>query len=114
MWIFGKHGHLSIGQYPFDHELLVVHTQLREEMDSFVALLGEIAGQKHEVQERTEEDYRFEIMAKRTIVAEAVARMVTAIDDYKFLHSFHVDFGKKPGYLLWLNRTGLQVATVRE
>jgi hypothetical protein len=114
MWIFGKRGHLSIGQYPFDHEFLAVHTQLREEMDSFVALVDEIGGQKHEVRERTEEDYRFEIMAKRAVVAEAVAKMVVGIDYYKFLHSFHVDFGKKPGYLLWLNRTGLQVATVRE
>ena len=64
----------SIGQHPFDHELLVVHAQLREEMDSFVALVDEIAGQKHEVQEETEEDYRFEVMAKRAVVAEAVAR----------------------------------------
>jgi hypothetical protein len=93
---------------------LVVHTQLREELDSFVALLDEIAGQKHEVQERTEGDYRFEVMGKRAVVAQAVARMVAAIDYFKFLHSFHVDFGKQPGYLLWLNKTGLQVATVRE
>ena len=114
MWLFGKNGHLSIGQYPFDHELLVVHAQLREEMDSFVALLDEIAGQKHEVHERTEEDYRFEVMGKRAVVAEAVARMVVSIDYFKFLHTVHLDFGKQPGYLLWLNQTGLQVATVRE
>ncbi len=114
MWLFGKNGHLSIGQYPFNPELLVVHAQLREEMDSFATLVNEIGGQKHEVQERTEENYRFEVMAKRAVVAEAVAKMVTAIDYYKFLHSFHVDFGKQPGYLLWMNRTGLQVATARE
>ena len=59
-------------------------------------------------------DYKFLVMAKRAIVAEAVARMVTAIDYGKFLHSVHFDFGKQPGYLLWLNKTGLQVATVRE
>jgi hypothetical protein len=114
MWIFGKHGHLSIGQYPFDHELLVVRAQMREELDSFVGLLDEIGGQKHKVEEKTEEDYRFEVMGKRAVVAEAVAKMVATIDDYKFLHSFHVDFGKKPGFLVWMNRTGLKVATVRE
>ena len=114
MWLFGKNGHLSIGQYPFDPELLVVHTQLREEMDSFVALLDEIAGQKHSVEQKTEEGYRFETMAKRAVVAEAVAKMVVSIDYFKFLHAVHLDFGKQPGYLLWLNRTGLQVATVRE
>ena len=114
MWIFTKHGHLSIGQYPFNPELLVVHAQLREEMDSFAVLLDEVSGERHEVEEKTEEDYRFEVMAKRAVVAEAVARMVASIDYYKFLHSFHVDFGKQPGFLVWLNRTGLQVATVRE
>ena len=40
--------------------------------------------------------------------------MVVSIDYDKHVHSFHVDFGKHPGYLLWLNKTGLQVATVRE
>ena len=114
MWIFGKHGHLSIGQYPFDHELLVVHAQLREEVDSFVALLDEIGGRKHEVQETTEDDYKFLVMAKRAVVAEAGARTVAAIDYGKFLHSVHFDFGKQPGFLVWMNRTGLQVATVRE
>ena len=114
MWFFTKSGHLSIGQYPFDHELLVVQAQLREEMDSFVALLDEVAGKKHDVQEKTEEDYRFEVMAKRAVVAEAVSRLIACIDYGKFVHSFHVDFGKQPGYLMWLNKTGLQVATVRE
>jgi hypothetical protein len=66
------------------------------------------------VQETTEGDYTFLVMAKRAVVAEAVTLMVTAIDYGKFLHSFHVDFGVQPGYLLWLNQTGLQVARVRE
>ena len=114
MWLFGKDGHLSIGQYPSDPELLIVHAQLREEMDSFVALLDEIAGQKHEVQQTTEGDYKFLVMAKRAVVAEAVARTVAEIDYGKFLHSIHFDFGKQPGFLVWMNQTGLQVATVRE
>ena len=114
MWIFTKHGHLSIGQNAFDHDYLIVHAQLREEMDSFVALLDEIAGQKHKVQETVEGDYRFLVMACRAVVAEAVARMVTEIDHEQFVHSVHFDFGKQPGYFLWLNKTGLQVATVRE
>ncbi len=113
MWLFTKNGHLSIGQYPFNHELLVVHAQLREDVDSFVALLDEIGGQKHEVQATTEGDYKFLVMAKRAIVAEAVARMVTSIDYGKFLHSVQFDFGKQPGFLVWMNQTGLQVATVR-
>jgi hypothetical protein len=114
MWIFSKHGHLSVGQHAFDPALLVIHAQLREELDSFVALLDEIGGQKHEVQATTEGDYKFMVMAKRAVVAEAIARMVTAIDYGKFIHAIHFDFGKQPGYLLWLNQTGLQVATVRE
>ena len=113
MWIFGKSGHLSIGQHANDHDVLVIHAQLREELESFVALLDEIGGQKHEIQETTEGDYRHLVMARRSVVAQAVGRMVVSIDYGKFLHSFHVDFGAQPGYLLWLNQTGLQVATVR-
>jgi hypothetical protein len=114
MWIFTKNGHLSVGQHPDDHDFLVVHAQLREELDSFVALLDEIGGQQHEVQETVEGVYHYRVMARRTVVAEAVAKMVAEIDYGKFMHSLHFDFGKQPGYLLWLNPTGLQVATVRE
>jgi hypothetical protein len=114
MWLFTKNGHLSVGQHAFDHDYLVVHAQMREELDSFAALLDEIGGQQHEVQETREGDYRFLVMARRAVVAEAVARTVAAIDYGKFIHSVHFDFGKQPGFLLWLNRTGLQVATVRE
>ena len=114
MWLFTKNGHLTIGQYSFNPELLVVQAQLRAEMDSFVTLLNELGGQKHEVQEMTDGDYRFLVMAKRAVVAEAVTKMVVAVDYGKFLQSVHFDFGKQPGFLVWMNQTGLQVATVRE
>ena len=114
MWIFTKQGHVSIGQHAFDHEQLVLHAQVREDIESVVALLDDIGGQPHEVQETVEGDYRFLVMARREVVAEAVARMVSSIDYGKHVHSFHVDFGKQPGFLLWLNRTGLQVAAVRK
>jgi hypothetical protein len=113
MWIFSKNGHLSIGQHAGQRDILVVHAQLKEEMESFVALLDEIGGQKHEVQDTAEGDYRFVVLAQRSAVAQTVARMVAGIDYGKLIHSFHVDFGAQPGYLLWLNKAGLQVATVR-
>jgi hypothetical protein len=114
MWLFTKNGHLSIGQHAFNPDYLVLHAQVREDIDGFVAVLDEIGGQQHEIQETVEGDCKFSVMARRAVVAEAVARMVAAIDYGKHLHSFHVDFGKQPGFLLWLNPTGLQVATVRE
>ncbi len=115
MWIFNKQGHFAIGQDAFDHSKLLVHTQLREELEAVVAMLDQVAGgQRHEIEERIEGDYRFVVTARREVVAEAVARLVAAIDYTKHTNSFHVDFGAKPGFILWLNRTGLQVATVRE
>jgi len=80
MWIFSKSGHLSIGQHANDSDLMVVHAQVREELESFVALLDEIGGQTHEVQETVEGDYHHLVVARRAIVAEAVRRMVSAID----------------------------------
>ena len=49
-------------------------------MDTFVALLDAVGDQKHEIQETDEGDYRFLVMARRSVVAEAVARMIAAID----------------------------------
>jgi hypothetical protein len=113
MWVFSKSGHFSIGQHASDPNYLVVHSQLREEMDKFVGILDAVAGERHEVQQTVEGDYRFLVLAQRSVVAQAVARMVTEIDHGRFVHSVHFDMGQQPGYLLWLNRTGLQVATVR-
>ena len=115
MWIFGKQGHFAVGQDPFDHEQLFIHAQLREEIEPIVAMLEQAAGgQRHEIEEQDDGDYRFLVMARRSVVAEVVAKMVLGIDYGKHIHSFHVDFGAKPGFLLWVNKTGLQVATVRE
>lgn len=114
MWLFTKFGHLSLGQDPFAPDFLFVHAQTPEEIVPFVALLDEVAGRKHETEERTEGDYRFVARTERAVVAEAVSKLVVGIDYDKHVHSFHVDFGKQPGYLVWMNTTGLQVATVRE
>jgi hypothetical protein len=59
MWLFTKHGHLNLGQHAGDKEILVVHSQLREELDSFVALLDAVGDRKHEIQETVEGDYHF-------------------------------------------------------
>jgi hypothetical protein len=69
--------------------------------------------QRHEIQETVEGDYRFVVLAQRSVVAQAVAQMVTNIDYGKFIHSIHLDFGSQPGFLLWMNPTGVQVARVR-
>ena len=66
------------------------------------------------IEERVEGDYRFVVTARREVVAEAVAMMVAAVDYTKHTDSLHIDFGAKPGFILWVNKTGLQVATVRE
>ncbi len=114
MWLFTKQGHFAISQDAFDHTRLLVHSQLREELDSVVAVLDQVGGQLHEIEERVEGDYRFVVMARREVIAEAVARMIAAIDYTKHTNSLHIDFGAKPGFVLFVNRTGLQVATVRE
>ena len=115
MWIFGTQGHLSIGQVAGQPAILEVRSQLREEMDKFIAVLDATSAQRHEILERVEEDYRYLVLAQRTVVAQAVAQLVVGIDYTKYLNSFHIDLGRQqPGYLLWLNRSGLQVATVRQ
>jgi hypothetical protein len=114
MWIFSKQGHVSIGQHVSQPDILEIRTQLAGEAESVVALLDAVSDQKHDVKEDMEGDYRYMVAARRAIVAEAVARMVADISYWKLHNSFHADFGAQPGYLLWLNKTGLQVATVRQ
>ena len=113
MWLFTKDGHVSIGQHSSAPDYLVVHSRMREEMDSFVALLDEVADKRHEIQETTEGDYRFLVMARRPVVAEAVSRMIAAIDYAKVMHAVHFDFGAQPGFVLLVGKSGLQVAIAR-
>ena len=113
MWLFTQHGHLTIGQHASDHDYLVVHAQLREEMDRFVAMLDAVGNRKHEVQETAEGDYHYLVMAQRSVVAEAVSRMIAAIDYAKVMHSVRFDFGEQPGFLLLVGKNGLQVAIAR-
>ncbi len=114
MWLFTKNAHLSIGQHVGDPDSLVVHAQLREDIDSFAAALDESGDERHAVQDMPEGDYRYHVAAKRTEIAEAVARMVSRIDYAQLAHSFRVDFGTKPGCLLWVDRGGVQLAKVRD
>jgi len=113
MWLFTKHGHLSLANNPFEVDHLIVRSQLREDLDKFLALLDEIGGRRHVVQEDVEDGYRFLVNARKTVVAQAVAHMVSGIDYGRFVQSFHFDFGKEPGFLLWMNPNGLQLARVK-
>ena len=113
MWIFTEHGHLSIGQHSSEPEYLVIHSRMREEMDRFVAVLDAVGDRKHEVQETTEGDYHYLVMAQRSVVAETVAKLIAAIDYAKVMHSVSFDFGEQPGFVLLVNKNGLQVATGR-
>lgn len=113
MWLFTKHGHLNLVQDDKDPESLTIYSQMRNEIDSFVTLLDSSGEQKHHILETVDGDYRFFVTAKKAAVAQAVACVVKEIDYGRFMQSVHVDFGKEPGYLLWLNATGLQVARVK-
>ncbi len=113
MWLFTKHGHISLAQHEGDPESLRVLAQMREDIDHFVALLDAAGDHTHDVQELLDGGYRFCTKTKKTVAAQAVSSLVKDIDYTRFLHSAHFDFGQEPGYLLWLNPTGLQVARVK-
>ncbi len=115
MWLFTKNAHLSIGKHASDPDSLVVHAQLREDIDSFAAVLNEVGDGQYEAQDLPEGDYRYHVAAKRTAIAAAVARMVSRIDYAQLAHSFRVDFGTaKSGCMVWIDRGGVQVAKVRD
>ena len=113
MWLFTKNGHLSLAQHGSDPDCLLVQAQSRVDLDRFVGLLDEIDGQKHEVQATADGDCRFGVVAKKTVSAQAVARLVAEVDYVRFTQSVSFDFGTEPGYLLWMRPNGLQVARVK-
>lgn len=113
MWLFTKHGHLSLVNNLFEVDHLIVRSQLREDLDKFVAVLDEIGGRRHAVQDDVEDGYHFLVSARKTVVAQAVAQLIAGIDYGRFVQSFHFDFGKDPGFLLWMNRNGVQLARVK-
>jgi hypothetical protein len=113
MWIFSKSGHLNLGQQGTDPGLLVVQSRTREDIDRFVALLDEVGGRKHEIHAVVQGGYRFEVVARKTVAAEAVARLVSGIDYSSLMRSMSFDFGAEPGYLLWMRPDGLQVMRVK-
>jgi hypothetical protein len=113
MWLFTKSGHLSMAQHPTDPGRLVIHAQSQEDVERFVTLLDGVGKERHEAEPSVESGYRFTITARRSVVAQAVARIVGEIDYQRFTQSVHFDFGHKPEFLLWTSPTGVQVARVK-
>ena len=113
MWIFSKDGHLSLAQHPTQPDCLVVQAQQRPDMDSFVSLLNEVSGAQHEIQPGGDSGYCCTVVARKSTVAQAVAKLVSDIDYGHFVQSMHFDFGAQPGFLTWITPTGLQVARVK-
>ncbi len=113
MWLFTKHGFVDVVQHPAQSDRLLLRTQLREHADSLVRLLDQIDEAKHDVQEISETDYRFMVIAARDTVAQAVSTLIGEIDYSRFKRSVNFDLGKGGTHVVWLTPTDLQVATIK-
>ena len=113
MWLFTQQGHLSLAQHPTQPDCLVVQAQQQPDMDRFVGLLNEVSGQQHEVQPGGDSGYCCTVVATKPVVAQAIGRIVSAIDYSRFTQSMHFDFGAQAGFLTWMTPSGLQVARIK-
>ena len=115
MWLLTKTGFVNLVQHPqqADGDKLLVQARCREEIDAFVALLDQAAGEAHEVQHVSDASYPFTVVARKDVVAQVVARLVTEIDYTEFVRTVHFDFGADPAFLLWVSPGGLQVGRVK-
>lgn len=109
MWLFTKHGHFNVVQ---QGDSLLVQSQTQKDMERFVAVLGEVAGRKHEVQPTNDGGYRFQVTAAKKDVATTVAKLVVEIDYTSLMRSMTFDFGTDPEFLLLMRPKGLQITRV--
>lgn len=115
MWFLTKKGFISLVQCPQEAagDKLLVQGRCREEIDAFVALLDQAAGEAHEVQHVGDAASPFVVVARKDVVAQAVARLVTEIDYTEFVRTVNFDFGADPAFLLWVSPGGLQIGRVK-
>ena len=113
MLLFTRLGRLSLLQHPIDTTLLQIYLQKQDQVDRLVAMLDEIGRERHAVQAIWEGEYRFQIIARKATVAEAIARMVADIDYLEFIRTVRFDFGAEPGFMLMVTPNGLEVARVK-
>ncbi len=122
MWIFTKIGFIGLVQapqppqkpgHPKEPDKLIVQAQARDEIEKIVALLDEIGGTTHEIEQATDGFVRFATVANKDVAAQAVARLVAEIDYGHFTQAVNFDFGSDPQFLLWTKPTGLQVARIK-
>lgn len=115
MWFLTRKGFVSLVRHPQESERdkLVVQGRCREDIDAFVGLLDQTAGESHEVQHVGDAAFPFTVVARKAVVAQVVARLVTEIDYSEFVRTVHFDFGADPDFLLWVNAGGLQIGRVK-
>ena len=111
VWLFTRHGFISVTKHPQEPDKLVVQTQTREEIEQVVRLLDEVGG-KHEIERAYDGFCRFAPWPTRRWLAQVIARMVVGIDYGRFTQSVNFDFGADPRFLLCMTPTGLQVSRV--
>jgi hypothetical protein len=104
-----------LAQHPqeSDGDKLLVQGRCREEIDAFVALLDQAAGEAHEVQHVGDAASPFMVVARKSVLAQVVARLVMDIDYTEFVRTVHFDFGADPAFLLWVTPGGLQIGRVK-
>ena len=113
MLLFTRLGRMSLLQHAIDTNLLQIYLQKQDQVDRLVAMLDEIGRERHAVQAIWEGEYRFQIIARKATVAEAIARLVAEICYVEFIRSAHFDLGAEPGFMLMVTANGLEVARLK-
>ena len=96
MLLFTRLGRMSLLQHPIDTTALQVYVHKDVDVERLVALFNEIGREDHAIERIFEGDYRSIIVANKTTVAEAVARLIAQIDYLEFMRTVRFDFGRSP------------------
>lgn len=110
MWVFTNNtGFVSIVKHKFIPGSLMIRARVKEDLESFIALLDEVTGSKHTLKETPDGDYAFRTTATKKAVAEAITRQINDLDYVNFKNAVHGDPQRDSAYMgVWSAMYGLQ------
>ena len=109
MWLFTKHGFVSIVENLHNPETLLERARVRKDLENFVETLKAIDGKDRWIAETPAADYGYRIVAEKGVVADAVAASTRGIDYSNFKNAVHGDPSRDNAYFeVWAAMRELQ------
>ena len=101
MWIFSKDGFVSVVEHRDDKELLLIRGRIKDDIEDIANLAEVLTGEKPEIVEMPDADYRFRIFLSKHVFKEIMQVKIDDLDYPNFKSSIR-DHDRHNAYLdIW-------------